>query len=192
MFFSWDYVSLSEDKCPKLAGCGSNLNLSQLKTSSIWYRVRARVDSHSQTWRSYYDMVWSWWFIFAMVWSWQDHAMVAMFFQLGRGIDSRTPKTSQQYEFESHFVPKLSSQKFVSAPERELPENLWWCLKMHQGTCPVFEEIRSFFWKMEVAFGKMPVFANEITSVFENFSGSASKYILHAAHVCWMKETKVI
>ena len=37
-----------------------------------------RFDSHSQTWRPFYDMVWSWWFILAMVWSWQDHGMVIM------------------------------------------------------------------------------------------------------------------
>ena len=37
-----------------------------------------RVDNHSQTWRSCYDMLWSWWFILAMVWSSQDHGMVIM------------------------------------------------------------------------------------------------------------------
>ena len=40
--------------------------------------LASRVDSHGQSWRSWYDMVWSWWFILAMVWSWQDHGMVIM------------------------------------------------------------------------------------------------------------------
>ena len=42
------------------------------------------VDCHGETSLSFFDMVWSWWFILAMVWSWQDHGMAVMFSNPGR------------------------------------------------------------------------------------------------------------
>ena len=36
-------------------------------SENVKERMSARVDCHGQTWRSCYDMVWSWWFILAML-----------------------------------------------------------------------------------------------------------------------------